>query len=174
MLSFWIIAISCMSLATAEDDEEYEKTVNLKHHCVIAVAAKIMFNFWIIAIVCMSLATAEDDGEYGKRAVWKASLCAQNSEALGAALDKCESLDTPEVKVVITKCFTTFLPEAGMNFHAYLTAACEDKSMFRKMEECLEKGDGILKEPFLSEKTKDVDDCYKEVADKYNLEGLPN
>ncbi|XP_015915039.1 uncharacterized protein [Parasteatoda tepidariorum] len=113
-----------------------------------------------------------DVGEYGRQNVWRKTLCEKHSDVLYSDMEKCLQLEPKALLGALDECFTEVVPQAKTVIAAYVTAACEKKELFLKVDSCMEEYEANVGLKKQMEMGKEAEDCYFVAAKKHNLPEL--
>ncbi|KAF8783244.1 hypothetical protein HNY73_013435 [Argiope bruennichi] len=113
-----------------------------------------------------------DEGEYGKHNEWREVMCEKADDNLYKDMDACFQSESQLVRDAFTGCAAKALPESNGSGTEFMNAACKDKSLFVKLDECFEEHEADEEFKRREEITPDVKACYVEVLKKYDLNDL--
>ncbi|GIY52126.1 uncharacterized protein CDAR_432211 [Caerostris darwini] len=136
-----------------------------------------MANWWIVLTACVVVVAGrkshEDDvGEYGKYNEWRKQICEKNSEDMLAEMDSCFLLETKMIQDAAKDCISEIAPETQVFTKDFVMAACENKDMYKKLDECFAEYEANVEFKKQMELRPEIVSCYSEILKKYELEAL--
>ncbi|XP_035217105.1 uncharacterized protein LOC118190497 isoform X1 [Stegodyphus dumicola] len=106
----------------------------------------------------------------GYENVWKKMICEKNDQTLYQDIESCFRMESKAIRDATEDCIKEALPSSEGTLVSYLTAACKDKSLFEKYEECFSEYEANTAFKKLMEILPPVMACYDEVFKKHDME----
>ncbi|GFU57822.1 uncharacterized protein NPIL_202631 [Nephila pilipes] len=138
-----------------------------------------MSTWMLIFAACVSTAIAGrlahdqiDEGEYGKYNEWRKVMCEKKSDDLYNDMNSCFKLESKMIQDATTECVNEIVPETEGKVMEFVHKACDDKSLFKRLDECFGEYEANVEFQKQMELKPEIVACYTELLKKYEIEEL--
>ncbi|GFQ91883.1 uncharacterized protein TNCT_801 [Trichonephila clavata] len=138
-----------------------------------------MSSWMLIFSACVATALAgnlhhdaSDVGDYGNYNEWRKVICEKKSDDLYNDMNACFKMESKMIIDATTECIHEIAPDVEGTVVAFVQKACEDKSVFKKMDECFAEYEANVEFKKQMELKPEVKACYEEILKKYEITEL--